>query len=227
MPLRVNGHTRATSRSRRCHPGFARAAPSARRSRIPVRGATAHPVRQPCAADRGLHDECDPLTSGTCRTVVHGPERCRRAPRRRTAAPGTTSIAITLPQREGSLKFAVIGDSGTGGRQQYEVAQRMGEAHAQYPFELVLMMGDNLYGSRAAARLRTEVRAPLQAAARRQSEVLRLAREPRRPRAALLQALQHGRRAVRLLQGAKEDVRFFALDSTYLDRVRSNGSSAS
>jgi hypothetical protein len=57
------------------------------------------------------------------------------------------TITISLPQREGSLKFAVIGDNGTGDAAQYEVAQRMAEAHALYPFELVLMMGDNMYGS--------------------------------------------------------------------------------
>jgi len=42
----------------------------------------------------------------------------------------------------------VIGDSGTGGRQQYEVARRWRACREQFPFELVLMLGDNLYGPR-------------------------------------------------------------------------------
>jgi len=53
---------------------------------------------------------------------------------------------IRLPLIPGSLSFAVIGDSGTGGGAQYQVAQRMVEAHRGFPFEMVLMMGDNLYG---------------------------------------------------------------------------------
>jgi hypothetical protein len=53
---------------------------------------------------------------------------------------------LTLPLRGDSVRFAVIGDSGTGGRQQYEVASRMAEFHERYPFDFVLMLGDNMYG---------------------------------------------------------------------------------
>jgi 3',5'-cyclic AMP phosphodiesterase CpdA len=52
----------------------------------------------------------------------------------------------TLPVRPDSLKFAVIGDTGTGDSPQYEVGARMTEARASFPFELVIMVGDNLYG---------------------------------------------------------------------------------
>ena len=51
-----------------------------------------------------------------------------------------------LPSRSDSLKFAVIGDSGTGDTPQYDVGVRMNEAHAAFPFETVIMLGDNLYG---------------------------------------------------------------------------------
>jgi hypothetical protein len=46
-----------------------------------------------------------------------------------------------------SLKFAVIGDSGTGSSSQYRVAEKLIAARATFPYEFVLMMGDNLYGS--------------------------------------------------------------------------------
>jgi 3',5'-cyclic AMP phosphodiesterase CpdA len=45
-----------------------------------------------------------------------------------------------------SLKFAVIGDNGTGAAPQYEVAQQMIAARATFPYDLVLMLGDNMYG---------------------------------------------------------------------------------
>ena len=46
-----------------------------------------------------------------------------------------------------SLKFAVIGDFGTGEPRQYAMAERMAEVHSNFPFELVLTVGDNIYGS--------------------------------------------------------------------------------
>ena len=44
------------------------------------------------------------------------------------------------------LRFAVIGDNGTGERPQYEVGEQMAAARASFPFEFVLMLGDNMYG---------------------------------------------------------------------------------
>jgi calcineurin-like phosphoesterase family protein len=44
------------------------------------------------------------------------------------------------------LVFAVIGDSGTGMREQWDVAHAMEEEYARRPFEMVLMLGDNIYG---------------------------------------------------------------------------------
>ena len=54
--------------------------------------------------------------------------------------------APALPNRPNSLKFAAIGDNGNGERSQYEVAEQMTKAHAAFPFQLVIMLGDNMYG---------------------------------------------------------------------------------
>src|SRR5215216_7708820 len=51
-----------------------------------------------------------------------------------------------LPVRPGSLKFAVIGDTGTGAKPEFEVGQQMSAARARFPFEMVIMLGDNMYG---------------------------------------------------------------------------------
>jgi len=50
------------------------------------------------------------------------------------------------PLKKDSVAFAVIGDNGTGGSAQYEIAQRLTAARLKFPFDFVLMMGDNLYG---------------------------------------------------------------------------------
>ena len=51
-----------------------------------------------------------------------------------------------LPNDKDSVKFAVIGDTGTGGRAQYDVGKLLNDARARFPYEFVLMMGDNMYG---------------------------------------------------------------------------------
>ena len=58
---------------------------------------------------------------------------------------------ITSADPSAALKFAVIGDFGTGERPQYEIADRMFDAHTQFPFQLVLALGDNMYGRQRPA----------------------------------------------------------------------------
>ena len=59
----------------------------------------------------------------------------------------TSPVKLSLPLKEGSLRFAAIGDTGTGSSKQHEVGEMMAQYHVGFPFEFVLMMGDNLYGS--------------------------------------------------------------------------------
>jgi predicted phosphodiesterase len=52
---------------------------------------------------------------------------------------------LALPAREGSVRFAVIGDAGRGDDAQYDIARQMVAWRARYPFDFVLMLGDNIY----------------------------------------------------------------------------------
>ena len=54
---------------------------------------------------------------------------------------------LRLPNKEGSVKFAVIGDSGQPGAGQTNIAKQMHAWRSRFAFESVLMLGDNLYGS--------------------------------------------------------------------------------
>jgi hypothetical protein len=67
---------------------------------------------------------------------------------------------IALPMAEDSLRFAVIGDAGTGGRQQYDVAAMMAAYHRRFPFDFVLMLGDNLYGAESPDDYRRKFEVP-------------------------------------------------------------------
>jgi 3',5'-cyclic AMP phosphodiesterase CpdA len=51
-----------------------------------------------------------------------------------------------FPLKPNSVRFAAIGDMGTGDSSQYEVAQRMNTVRQTFPFEFVIMLGDNIYG---------------------------------------------------------------------------------
>jgi 3',5'-cyclic AMP phosphodiesterase CpdA len=66
----------------------------------------------------------------------------------------TASVArevSLLPNRPGSLKFAAIGDNGTGDQPQYDVARQMEQWRQRFGFDLVIMLGDNIYGSQQPA----------------------------------------------------------------------------
>ena len=53
---------------------------------------------------------------------------------------------VRLPNKKDSFRFAIIGDTGTGDREQYQVAELMTKYRAKFPFETVIMLGDNMYG---------------------------------------------------------------------------------
>lgn len=53
---------------------------------------------------------------------------------------------LKLPNKPDSFHFAVIGDTGTGGRRQYETAAQMDLFYGHFPFKTVIMLGDNMYG---------------------------------------------------------------------------------
>lgn len=55
--------------------------------------------------------------------------------------------AVSLPNQNGSFKFIVLGDFGTGDRTQYELAAQMTSLHNRFKFDTAVLVGDNLYGS--------------------------------------------------------------------------------
>ena len=68
--------------------------------------------------------------------------------------------ALTLPLKDGSLRFMVMGDTGTGDNGQYETAREMAALRQQFPFEFVVMVGDNIYGSDSAADYQKKFETP-------------------------------------------------------------------
>jgi predicted MPP superfamily phosphohydrolase len=54
---------------------------------------------------------------------------------------------VPLPNADGSLKFGVLGDFGTGARVQYQLADQMAALRSRFKYDLVVLVGDNLYGA--------------------------------------------------------------------------------
>ena len=65
-----------------------------------------------------------------------------------------------LVRKAVSLKFAVIGDSGRWSDVQRETAARMAAERKRFPFDLVLMLGDNNYGDGSAESYRRRFEDP-------------------------------------------------------------------
>lgn len=131
-------------------------------------------------------------------------------------SPGVAkAVDLTLPLKPKSVRFAIIGDGGTGEKPQFEVAKLMTDCREKFPFDFVLMMGDNIYGGKSPADFK---------------------RKFEEPYAALLSAnvpfyaclgnhddtnerfyKPFGMDGKRYLNFKKGDAEFFVLDSNYMD----------
>jgi hypothetical protein len=118
-----------------------------------------------------------------------------------------------------SLKFAIIGDSGTGTSAQNKVAQQLIASRAQFPYEFVLMMGDNLYGSEGPSAYQKKFERPykpLLDAGVKFYAALGNHDDPAQARYKLFN--MNGERYYTFKP--KDNIRIFALDSNYLDKTQ-------
>jgi hypothetical protein len=120
-----------------------------------------------------------------------------------------------LPNRPGSVKFAAIGDNGTGEQPQYETADQMTRLHKVFPFDLVIMLGDNMYGGQQPADFVKKFEMPyaalLSAGVKFQAS---LGNHDRDENVLYKPFNMNGQR---YYSYARNNVRFFALDSTRMD----------
>ncbi len=64
------------------------------------------------------------------------------------------------PESLNEVTFAVIGDAGTGGRNQFRIASEMAQTYQRQPFSLLLTTGDNVYSGDVADRAREVIDRP-------------------------------------------------------------------
>lgn len=132
------------------------------------------------------------------------------------ACAGLLAQSVALPNRADSVKFAAIGDNGTGDRPQFEVAQQMTSAHSKFPFDLVIMLGDNMYGGQKPSDFVKKFEQPYAALlAANVKFQASLGNHDRPENASYGPYNMNGQRYYTYV---RKNVRFVALDSTLMDR---------
>jgi predicted phosphodiesterase len=122
----------------------------------------------------------------------------------------------TVPNKAGSVKFVAMGDNGTGDQPQYDIGRQMAAARSRLPFDLVIMLGDNMYGGQSPDDFVKKFErpyAPLLAAGVKFQASLG---NHDRPENVFYK--HYNMNGQRYYTFARDNVRFFALDSTQMDQ---------
>ena len=135
-----------------------------------------------------------------------------------TPAQSPAPLALTLPNKPDSLKFAVLGDFGTGSSEQYDMAKTMARVHDLFKYEFIVTVGDNLYGSERPQDFQRKFEIPykplLDAGVKFYASLGNHdSREQR-----FYKLFNMDGQFFYTFKGPKESVRFFALDSGQLDQ---------
>jgi hypothetical protein len=130
---------------------------------------------------------------------------------------------LRLPLKQGSVRFGVIGDTGTASTAQFDVAKQMAAFHAQFPFGFVLMVGDNIYGgSSAPGALKARFETPYEFLLGAKVKFYAALGNHDNPTTVNYKAWNMSGQRYYTFRTADEaskiGVRFFALDSNYLDK---------
>lgn len=131
------------------------------------------------------------------------------------AGQGSNGAPPTLPMLPDAVSFAVLGDSGTGDKRQYEVGEQLAGYHRRYPFDFVIMLGDNMYGSQRPEDFQRKFERPyaplLEAGVKFYAA---LGNHDNPPEIYYEPFNMEGRRFYTFTKGP---VQFFVLDSNYMD----------
>ncbi|MDP2321659.1 MAG: metallophosphoesterase [Acidobacteriota bacterium] len=131
--------------------------------------------------------------------------------------PQMSAVTETRPPGgKDSVKFLVLGDTGTGDRAQFEVAAQAWKSRQVFPYEFAIMLGDNLYGSERPQDYANKFERPYQPLLGASVQFHASLGNHDDPNQRYYKPFGMGGQRYYTFQ--KKDVRFFALDSNYMDR---------
>jgi len=122
---------------------------------------------------------------------------------------------LTLPLKPKSVHFAVIGDSGTGEKAQYEIGQQMAKYREKFPYDIVVMLGDNIYGGESPADFKAKFEEPYKPLLEGGVKFYASLGNHDNPNERFYKPFNMGEK--RYYNFKNGNVEFFALDSTYMD----------
>ncbi|HEX4567653.1 MAG TPA: metallophosphoesterase [Vicinamibacterales bacterium] len=125
---------------------------------------------------------------------------------------------VPLPNKPDSLHFAVIGDNGTGEREEYETAAQLAKSYDRFNFPLVLMMGDNLYGAERPQDFKDKFETPYKALTDKGVKFYASLGNHDSREQRYYKPFNMDGQLYYSFKAPKQDVRFFALESTYMDQ---------
>ena len=127
-----------------------------------------------------------------------------------------SAVKLTLPLKNDSVKFAVIGDTGTGSSKQIDVGETMARYRTAFPFEFVLMLGDNMYGGESAKDFETKFSGPYKQLLNSQVKFYAaLGNHDQTLQKNYVNFNMDGKEYYRMKKG---NVAFYALNSNYMDK---------
>src|SRR6188768_3636230 len=132
----------------------------------------------------------------------------------------TATQESRLPNKAGSVRFAIIGDRGEPGTGQTAVAKQMASWPTRFPFEFVLMMGDNLYGTERARDYAKKFEQPYKALLDGGVKFYAALGNHDNPNERLYKPFNMNGERYYTFKPSNGSVRFFALDSNYMDKVQ-------
>jgi 3',5'-cyclic AMP phosphodiesterase CpdA len=121
--------------------------------------------------------------------------------------------------KDGSVRFAAMGDTGTGGKGQQQVADMMVRYWQTFPFEFVLMMGDNMYGSENARDFQRKFEIPYKPVLDKGVKFYASLGNHDSTNQRMYKLFNMGGERFYTFR-PKQGIRFFALDSNYMDRTQ-------
>lgn len=125
-------------------------------------------------------------------------------------------LLTSAPAQSDALRFAVIGDNGTGGKPQYEVGAQMATARETFPYGFVIMLGDNMYGSQTPADFVVKFEKPYEALLKAGVSFFATLGNHDRPENKSYPGFNMG--GARYYTYARQGVRFVVLDSNLMDK---------
>jgi predicted phosphodiesterase len=134
------------------------------------------------------------------------------------AAASAPAGQVQGPGQPDATRFAVIGDTGTGDKYQDDVARVLLKSRDTFPFTFVIMMGDNLYGTERPQDYVRKFEQPYKPLLDAKVNFYATLGNHDDPNQRLYKPFNmNGERYYTFTKGP---IRFFVLDSNYMDRAQ-------